>query len=291
MRLTDEELIGELKQRLETHKKTISDLEEMTAQLKDVNAKLNESEALKTHFISNMTNEIINPFASVLALSTEILQMKEADWDKVRYMTSLIHTETFYLDFQLRNIFAAAKIEAGEISPEISNIDLKELIRNTVDLFRIEAEKRNISIDCNCIPDYTTFKTDPARLKLILINLLSNSLKFSNENSSLLVDTSIKEKQLHLKIEDFGIGIPENFQKHVFDRFTRNDNTINSVVRGQGLGLSIVKAYVDILSGNIKIESQTGKGTTVFVSIPESYIDTNDFADGNEFIFDEDLVF
>lgn len=113
----DEELLEELKKRFENNTRTIEELRNLTEELKQVNKKLEESEALKSHFISNITNEIINPFTSILGLSKTILAVKKEDWKKVISMVSLIHTEAFNLDFQLKNIFVAAKIEAGEIFP------------------------------------------------------------------------------------------------------------------------------------------------------------------------------
>lgn len=290
MKITDDELLEELRFRIENHKKTISELKDASKELKEVNDKLNESESLKSHFISNITNELINPFASILALSTEILEMKEADWSKVKFMTSLIHTETFYLDFQLRNIFAAARIEAGEAFPEINNVEINSLISNTMDLFISETTKRNILINYNKIAEQK-IKTDPSKLKLIIINLLSNAVKFSKNNSEVSVTIEFKDSKLSLKVHDNGIGIPDNFKNNIFDRFSKYDSTINSVIRGQGLGLSIVKAYIDILEGTIKVESEQGKGTTVTFVIPESNVESNDFADGNELIFDEGDIF
>ena len=114
-KLTDEELIEELRRRMTTNTRSLEELKELNEKLLEVNKKLEESEALKSHFISNITNEIINPFTSILGLSRSILAVKKENWKKVISMVALIHSEAFNLDFQLRNIFLAAKIEA---SPE-----------------------------------------------------------------------------------------------------------------------------------------------------------------------------
>ena len=113
--LTDKELIDELKKRFEVNKQTLNEVQELNDELRKVNRKLEDSEALKSHFISNITNEIINPFASILALSKNILSVDKENWKKVITMVSLIYSEAFNLDFQLRNIFVAAKLEAGEV--------------------------------------------------------------------------------------------------------------------------------------------------------------------------------
>ena len=139
-KLTDEELIEELRIRM---KENTDSLEE----LKILNKKLEESEALKSHFISNITNEIVNPFASILGLSKNILSVKKENWKKVFSMVALIQSEAFSLDFQLKNVFAAAKIEAGEVYPEIGKVDILNLVKSVTDSFRIEARKKRVSFE------------------------------------------------------------------------------------------------------------------------------------------------
>ncbi|MGC8823084.1 MAG: sensor histidine kinase [Bacteroidales bacterium] len=296
-RLTDQELIEELQRRFEENRKTIQELKELTEELKIVNKKLEESEALKSHFISNITNEIINPFTSILGLSRSILSVKKENWKKVISMVALIHSEAFNLDFQLRNIFLAAKIEAGEIYPEILNVDLKNLVKSVIDSFRIEAKKKNLSFEFNfeIIPekgDVFYFKTDPEKVKLAIANLISNAIKFSYEDGKIIVRVWKDEEMVHISVQDFGTGISEANQKIIFDRFKRLDSGINSLNRGHGLGLSINKAVIDLLQGKISIKSEINKGATFTISIPEAKTNIAGFsADGNEFLFDTDEIF
>ena len=133
--LSDEELIEELKKRFDLNKDAFNEVQDLNKELIQVNKKLEDSEALKSHFISNITNEIINPFASILALSKNILSVEKENWKKVFSMVSLIYSEAFNLDYQLRNIFVAAKLEAGEISPEILNVDVKHVIESVIESF------------------------------------------------------------------------------------------------------------------------------------------------------------
>lgn len=294
--ITDDELIKQLKDRLDEHKNTIQELQSVSEELRLANIKLEESEALKSHFISNITNELINPFASIMALSREILELKgKQDWAKVEMMVGLIHSETFFIDFQLRNIFAAARVEAGEAVPEISNVDMANLLQNTIELFVTEAEKHQIEIKThveNNGNDIFEFKTDPVKIRLILINFINNSIKFSGNKS--IITISLKKNDdnlLEIVVDDNGRGIPTEFHADIYDRFKKCDRTINSVTRGSGLGLSINKAYVDVLGGSIDFTSEIGKGTTFKVLIPESKGDINAYSDGgNEFFFDDEFI-
>jgi len=294
---TDKELIDELKKRFEQNKEALKEVQDLNEELRKVNQKLEESESLKSHFISNITNEIINPFSSILALSKNILSVEKENWKKVISMVSLIYSEAFNLDFQLRNIFVAAKLEAGEILPEILNVDIKQLIDSLIESFKYDTKKKKININFNFnisnendIPYF--FKTDPEKLKLILSNLLSNAVKFSKNESEIIINTALENNNLIISVQDYGVGITLENQKIIFDRFKRLDSGINSLHRGHGLGLSINKALLDLLDGNININSTLNEGACFTITIPENESQVSGFAfDGNELFFDEDESF
>jgi signal transduction histidine kinase len=296
-KLTDDELIEELRNRFKANREGLEELQELNRELRVVNTKLEESESLKSHFISNITNEIINPFTAILGLAKHILSVKKEDWKTVISMVALIHSEAFNLDFQLRNIFVAAKIEAGEIYPEILNVDIKTLINNVIESFRFEGKKKGIGLDFIFdikapVGPVFYFKTDPEKLKLILSNLLSNAIKFSFDKQIITIKVWIHDSNLLVSVEDHGTGISEDNQKKIFDRFKRIDSGINSINRGHGLGLSINKAILDLLSGDIDIKSDIGKGSKFTITIPEAKSDIAGFStDGNEFLFDEEEIF
>ncbi len=291
--LTDKELIDELKKRFTLNNEALKEVQDLNEKLKKVNQKLEDSESLKGHFISNITNEIINPFASILALSKNILSVKKENWKKVFSMVSLIYSEAFNLDFQLRNIFVAAKLEAGEVFPEILNVDIKHIMKSVVESFKTETKKKKIRIDfkfnikeVNNKPFF--FKTDPEKLRLIMSNLLSNAVKFSSDNSEIIVKVEIDKIDLKVLVKDYGSGVSLENQKIIFDRFKRIDSGINSIHRGHGLGLSINKALLDLLNGKIDFKSEEGKGTDFQFSIPESSGQVSGFAfDGNELFFED----
>ena len=293
---SDNELINALKSRFEQKEKALHELKKMTAELRQVNKKLAESEGLKSHFLSHITNEIVNPFASILGLSGSIIQMKEPDWKKVKNMVALIHSEAFELDFQLKNIFAAAKIEAGEYKPEISKVDVAEIIEREMEVYKYKAEQKELSIEfINEISvkqkKTLTFPTDPEKIKLVISNLLNNGIKFSNAASKIIIKANLKNGELLLSVKDFGIGINKTELKNIFDRFYRIDNSINSLNRGQGLGLSVIKAMLDILEGEIHVKSRKSQGTEFMITIPKPGMEASiaDFAtDGNELFFESE---
>jgi signal transduction histidine kinase len=296
-KITDEILIQELQDRLQEYKKTMHDLSELNRELTDVNKKLTESEALKTHFISNIANEIMNPFASIIGLTRTIMQISEGDWKKVKNMTKLIHSEAFNLDFQLKNIFAAAELEAGEVYPEISKVDIKQVISGMIELFEPEIQKKQLEVEFICTPSETSgdtifFKTDSEKMRVIVANLLSNAIKFSNEKGKIELKAWIEDTVLNLSVRDYGIGISDENQRIIFDRFKRVDTGINSLNRGHGLGLSINKAYLDMLDGTINLQSKENQGAYFIITVPIPKGEAEGYStNGNEIIFSDDELF
>jgi signal transduction histidine kinase len=291
--ISDEELLAELKQRFKENKKSLEELKNLNEELILVNKKLEESESLKSHFVSNITNEIINPFTSILGLSKAILSVDKENWKRVFSMVALIHSEAFSLDFQFRNIFVAAKIEAGDIYPEIFTVDIHNLIESVIDSFKYEAKKKHLNINIQHCESYNkgnsfVFKTDPEKLKLIFANLIRNAINFSYDEGIIDVKISKVNNTLNICVKDHGIGISKENHAIIFDRFNRLDSGISSVNRGHGLGLSVSKAIIDLLKGKIEIESEIGKGACFTLIIPESEEQSEGFAtDANETFFQD----
>ncbi len=242
---------------------------ELHDELHKVNVKLLESEQLKGHFISNVSNEIVNPFSSIVALSQGIKQLNRDEMPLAHHMASLIFDEAFHLDFQLKNIFAAALLEAGKEEIQSSEVNLIDLFKTVQDYFFPLLERKQIRLihflDCS-----GTFFTDKQKLELILKNLVSNSVKYSPENSTIEVHFSLFENNLKIEISDHGKGIHIEDKAIVFDRFKQLDEKINSINTGHGLGLSIVKAYTEMLGGNVELIDNIEEGITLCVILPES---------------------
>lgn len=294
--ISDKQLLKEIKQRLDERKKLEDEFDELNRDYLAVSKKLKDSEALKSHFISNISNEIVNPFTSILGLSKAILSVEKQDWKKVVSMVALIHSEAFNLDFQLRNIFVAAKIEAGEVTPNISKVNILNLVQSVIDSFSIVSRKMGIEIELQFQIEHGFgknffFKTDSEKLKLIISNLLNNALKYSFKDSRVIVKVWVDDEVLYVSVQDFGTGISEKNQKVIFERFKRLDTGINSINRGHGLGLSITKALLDVIHGKIEIQSQKGEGSVFTIALPESKSIVTDTFDDDSVWDDETELF
>jgi signal transduction histidine kinase len=262
MNTEEKDLYQQIKQLQETNKHLLK-------QIDDLNKKLVESETFKSHFLSNITNEIVNPFASVMGLSQQIIELKEENRHKAAELAGLILSEAAALDFQLRNIFMAARLEAGEEKPEPSEINLQQLIDEIINKIKYLTDKKEISIRLNIDSAAGSFVSDKEKLELILLNLLSNAVKFSNSGKEIIVRVQTDTEYLTIEVEDEGIGMTQEETDRIFDRFHRADPVIQSITPGSGLGLAVVEGLLFILNGKSKIDSVPGKGTTVRISLPE----------------------
>jgi len=291
-KLTDEELLSELKRHFEENKKMLDDERILIEQLNAVNQKLLASEHLKTNFLSNIRNEINNPIASILELSKNI---KEGgmDVEAMKRFASLIFSETFDLDFQLRNIFLSAEIEAGESPLSVISVNISSLILNVLDSFKSKIEKKGVKlILSNSIEENTIFKTDTEKLHLILSNLLANAIQFNEYGGQIEILSKIENNQFYFSIKDNGIGIAEDELEKIYDRFHQIESGATKTYGGHGLGLSITKALLEILGGDITVYSELGVGSSFIIEINQLDISEGEedvySSDGNDFLFDQD---
>ncbi len=287
--LTDSDLVKELLRRLEIKDRAYHDLNALTKKLETLNNRLVESEKVKSHFLSNIKNEINNPLTSVLTICDLIVSGVETqEFETTRALVKTAYKEAFNLSFQLNNIFAAAEIEAGECAPGFSSVDIGSLINNTIEMFRHKAAEKKIDVRLETKDDIR-FTTDPVKLQLILSNFLSNAIEYSSEGSSVEV-AAARTDGLSITVTDHGAGIDEKHHEVIFERFKQLDTGVAKSHAGHGLGLSIVKALVELLGGVITVKGKNGDGASFTVTIPEAAAQEGQSvfaADGNEFFFGE----
>lgn len=291
-RHSDEELIEELKNRFEFNRNALQNLSSLTRKLEEVNQKLQDSEALKSHFLSNIRNEINNPLTSIMGLSSQLMS-GQADPQKAAETAGMVYSEAFSLDFQLRNIFMAAELEAGETSPAFAQVDICKLVEGAIELFSHQAASKQVPLDAVMEPG-TVFATDAQKLQIILNNLLANAIEFSPEGARVEIRVGQKNDSLQLAVRDFGCGIAKEQQAVVFDRFRQLDSGTTKTHPGHGLGLSITSTLTELLGGSIELQSDPGQGSTFTLTIPQADladgIDTI-AQDGNFFLFGEEEKF
>jgi signal transduction histidine kinase len=261
-------------------------IEELNLELNRVNKLLSDSEALKSHFISNITNEIVNPFASILGLTESLKELDEADFNRSKSISARIHKEALDLNYQLKNVFAAAKLEAGLYMVEPSSCNIKELLSEVLYSYEDAIRNKNIKLLSEVNLDNEIIISDSDKLKLILSNLISNAIKYTPDKGVVKILIDLRDSFI-VRISDSGIGFEEDQLQALFERFRQLDEEINTINKGYGLGLSVVKACIDLMGGQLIINSKPKEGSEFTIQLP--IIDQTEFDD--DILFDEDGIF
>lgn len=289
-KLSDEELLEELKSRISERKQAYLQLEKLNAELHDANRKLIESEKLKSNFLSNARNEVINPLSSILSLSQAIATADDTGPES-RKLAGIVYRSAFDLDFQMNNIFSSAEIEAGEAACEYYDIDLTEMAEKSVEKFTELAAGHGHSLvfERPARESETPVRSDPSKVQLILDNLIVNAVQWSKNPGEIRIKISSGEKYAVISVSDPGPGIDEKYRQEIFNRFKTIDPTVHTQNKGHGLGLSIVHAYVEMLDGSISLESSVDGGSIFTIEImnqSESGSSQGSSGSGSEFLFD-----
>jgi signal transduction histidine kinase len=168
----------------------------------------------------------------------------------------------------INNILDLSKVESGEMDYVPENINLSETVNSTVVLVEPMANKKEIYLNYEDESGNIKIQADRMKFKEILYNLLSNAIKFTPEKGEVKVYLSIADNTAQISVSDTGIGIPDDKQKSIFDPFKQAHSSNNRAYGGTGLGLSLVKKYVEMHGGEIWIESEVGKGSLFTFTIP-----------------------
>lgn len=246
----------------------LSEIKNAEVKLRAAKEKAEESDRLKSAFLANMSHEIRTPMNGILGFA-DLLKEPGLTGEKQRKYIEIIQMGGERMLSTINDIIEISKIETGQIEVKKSDVNVNELVRHHFDFFAPEAKKKNITFNCQIpLPDDDSYiSVDKNMLNSIITNLIKNAIKYTNSGSIdfgyALVDNEIK-----FYFKDTGIGISEEDQKTVFERFIQSESTKNEVYEGSGLGLSITKAYVDMLDGRIWLESKVKKGSVFYFTLP-----------------------
>jgi len=265
-RLSNEELLSILRTRLNNGSPKDQE-QQLLREIAEVSEKLKKSEEMKSHFLSNIRNEINNPLSSVLGL-TEFLAGGNLTAEQLKRTASLLYTEIFNLDFQMQNIFAAADIEAGETTLEPVNVQVHRLLDDVLNAFRFKAAQKQVVLSKVVQSGDVELFTDAHKLHLVLRNLVANAIEFSHVGGEVTITCEMKDENLVIAVADRGPGMTELEQSQLFRRFHQLERGHTKTHSGHGLGLSVAKELVELLGGEIRVQSSKGNGTTFTIYLP-----------------------
>jgi PAS domain S-box-containing protein len=248
----------------------ILDCRDVSQRKKDA-VELLRAQKAKELFLANISHEIRTPINGIAGMA-DLLSQNPSEEDQILYLKA-IKTASENLKVIINDILDLASIESGKLKFEKINFNLDKTIRSLVDTFRLQTQEKGIRLEYKkdpLIPNI--FIGDPVRLNQILINLISNALKFTHEGSINVSVTleHIREKDHYLKFEirDTGIGIPKSKLKTIFESFSQADASVTRKYGGTGLGLTIVRQLVRMQHGSINVSSEENKGSVFTVVIP-----------------------
>ena len=242
--------------------------------------KAEESDRLKSAFLANMSHEIRTPMNGILGF-TELLKKPELTGEKQKQYIGMIEKGGVRMLNIINDIFSISKVESGQMEVSITETNVNEQIEYIYTFFKPEVQRKGMQMSFHySLPaKEAVIKSDREKIYAVLTNLVKNAIKFSDEGIIELgynlkpvnkpVDNEDREPaELEFYVKDTGIGIPQCKQMNIFERFVQADNGDSRAFQGAGLGLSISKAFVEMLGGKIWVESEEGKGSTFYFTIP-----------------------
>ena len=261
------------------------DTQKLNDKLEVALKKAEDASLSKTSFLHNMSHDIRTPMNAVLGyaqLMKDELKGKGMP-ETLEHLEKLQQSGNLLLSI-INNVLDMARIESGRMEIDESYTQIEYILQDLFEIFDDEAKKKNIAFNYKMNVEHDHVLIDITKIKEILVNILSNAIKYTPAGGSVMVNVDELPcnepgyMMVRTSVSDTGIGMSQEYLTKIFDAFTREQNTTKSKIAGTGLGMSIVKKYVDLLGGTIDVESELGKGSTFTVTLKHRIADESCYA-------------
>ena len=257
-----------------------NDTQKLNDKLEIALKKAEDASLAKTRFLNNMSHDIRTPMNAILGyaqIMEDELNGKEMP-EVSEHLEKLQQSGNLLLSI-INNVLDMARIESGRMELDENYCRIEDVWKSLFAVFDENAMKKNIALHYAMNVEHEHVLTDVTKVKEILVNILSNAIKYTPAGGSVMVDVDELPCDesgymiVKIRVSDTGIGMSQDYQTKIFEAFTREQNTTKSKIAGTGLGMSIVKKYVDLLGGTINVESELGKGSTFTVTLKHRIAD------------------
>ena len=257
-----------------------NDTQKLNDKLEIALKKAEDASLAKTRFLNNMSHDIRTPMNAILGYAQLMVnELKGKNLPEIsEYLKKLQQSGNLLLSI-INNVLDMAQIESGRMEIDENYGRIEDIRQTLFEIFEDEAKKKNLVLQYTINVEHENILTDTTKVKEIFVNILSNAIKYTSSGGS--VKVSVDElpcdedgyMMVRTRVSDTGIGMSQEYLTNIFEAFTREQNTTKSKIAGTGLGMSIVKKYVDLLGGTINVESELGKGSTFTVTLKHRIAD------------------
>jgi two-component system sensor histidine kinase VicK len=223
---------------------------------------------MRKEFVANVSHELRTPLTTIKSYTETLLDGALENKEHAIKFLKVIDSESERMTRLVKDLLQLSKLEYDSIQWNMKKISIYKIVSECVYRMNISAEQKNQMLEFNSDLDIPEVMGDRDRIEQVIVNILSNAIKYTPENGKIIINLSIKENEIIVSVTDNGIGIPKEDLPRLFERFYRVDKARSRMLGGTGLGLSIARQIVEAHKGKIKIQSEYGQGTQVFISLP-----------------------
>ena len=241
------------------------EIEDRNLELADNQLRLQELDEAKTRFFANVSHELRTPLTIMLGTTETLRDRKVTD---LQSRFEVLHANGLRLLGLIDNLLDLVRFDQGDDKVNREAVDAEVFLRGIINGMSHLTDRKDLRLDFEAKTDLPVLALDQDKLEKILLNLLINSVKFTSFGGSISVSAKYEEGVLNFTVEDNGIGMSEEKQEQIFSRFWQADTSSNRKFRGSGIGLSLVKSLVDLMEGEVRVESVEEEGSSFYVSIP-----------------------